>query len=670
MRRARVVAALLAVSATAAARRAGAQQDAGPEEVTVRGHAAGGFSARADERDAPRELTDAASLVEPLPGVHVRRFGADDSFATLSVRGSSSSEVAVVLAGVPLTGGADPSLDLATLPLWPGAVARVHRSFAPAALGPGSLGGTLVIDPPRATAPADTDVWAAAGSLGEARLRVGTIRDVGGGARVAAALSASRADDAFGYLDPLASSAGHDVTAQRANAGHAAASGLVSWSVPVQPELGASAGLLTVTTMAQTRHQELPGTVLGPTPFAFLDSDRELASAQLAGPMGKGTWSARAWGRREGLRLHDVAGSAALGPTRADQTITAAGGSAGWRGPVAEGATVEARVDGSGERFEPGTVEGAQAPPGATRGAIGGAVDADWRPAERWTLAAAGRIDGWSDGAGDGSSSGELQPTAHAGAEVALGAVTLAAHGGRTARPPSFVERYGDRGAFIGDPSLRPESAWTVDAGARASRRVGAARVALEVVGFATWAEDLITFVPTGAYGRAKATNIGRARIAGVEIDARAAAGPIEVRASYTGLATEDDAACAAATGPCARPALPGRPANDLVGDVVAHVGPARVRAGVDAVSGIASDVAGSIVVPPRVLASAGARVDVARGVRLALDVRNVFDVRTGTYAGALGPVDFPIGDAFVYPLPGRTVLVSARFTERSEVAP
>ena len=47
----------------------------------------------------PESMTfDQASLVEPLPGVHVRRYGADDSFTTLSIRGSSSTEVAIVFA--------------------------------------------------------------------------------------------------------------------------------------------------------------------------------------------------------------------------------------------------------------------------------------------------------------------------------------------------------------------------------------------------------------------------------------------------------------------------------------------------------------------------------------------------------------------------------------------
>ncbi len=644
-----------------------AQQDSQEEqigEVRVRGSAAGDWEARADERDSAREVTDVASLIEPLPGVHVRRFGADDSFSTLSIRGSSSTEVAVLLAGVPLTGGADPTLDLATLPLWPGAVVRVHRSFAPATLGPGSLGGTLVLDPPRAMSPVATDVWGAAGSFGEARVRIGAVSDAGAGARIATGVSASRSTDDFTYFDPVASTAaGHDVYATQTNAGHAAVNGLVSLALPVQWG-NSGAGALTVTTLAQARHQELPGTVLGPTPFARLDSDREVASAELTGPAGSGTWGVRTWGRREGIHLGDAPGSAALGPTHADQTIVSAGESVGWQGRVAPEATLDARLDGSGERYAPGDYEGAEPPPGATRVSVGGAADAAWRAAERLAIAGSARLDAWSDAASDGTHGASIDPTGHVGVEIPLEGATLATHAGTTARPPSFIERYGDRGAFIGDPSLRPESAWTADAGVRVARRLGEVRVALEGVAFATWAEDLITFVPTGAYGRAKATNIGRARLAGAEVDARAAAGPLEVRAAYTALATENEASCLAVVGTCVHPPLPGRPDQDLVADAVAHLGRASVRVGVDAVTGAFADLAGSIAVPARVLVSVGARVDVAPGVRLALDVRNLFDVRTGTYQGALGPVREPVGDFYEYPLPGRSVLMSARFSE------
>jgi outer membrane receptor protein involved in Fe transport len=665
VRAAKVVPLVLAAMAIARAGRAQSTED-----VTVRGDAAGDFSSRASERDSAREVTDAASLVEPLPGVHVRRYGADDSFTTLSIRGSSSTEVAIVFAGVPLTGGADPSLDLSTLPLWPGAVVHVHRTFAPAALGQGSLGGTLVLDPPRPTAVPSTETWAALGSYGEARMRVADVRDVGGGSRLVLALSASRADNGFTYLDPTATTPGHDVYATLQNAGHAAVNGLASWAIPVRWP-GDGHGTLTITTLAQARHQGLPGTVLGPTPQAELDSDRELASLQLTREAGVGAWSLRGWGRREGLRLSDAQGSAALGPTLAVQAIDATGGSFGWRGRPARAVTVELRGDGSAEHFEPGDTVGAPVPPRATRLSAGAAFDGEWRAAEHVTLAASGRIDDWSNAASGGASSaaagGELRPTGHLGVELPFGPITFAAHGGATRRPPSFVELYGDRGAFIGDPNLLPESAWTIDAGARFSGRSGAASIAAELAGFATWAQDLITFVPVGAYGRAEATNIGQARLLGVEADVRAAIGPLEVRLAYTGLATENDSACAAMVGACVHPGLPGRPANDFVGDAIGRFGPASLRVGLDAVSGMVADDAGSILVPPRVLTSAGARVEALPGLRIAIDLRNLFDVRTATYAGALGPVHEPIGDYYEYPLPGRTFLVSARFTHPAE---
>src|SRR5208282_33594 len=163
---------------------------------------AAGFVSKANEADTTREVTDVASLLEPLPGVHIRRLGADDTFSTLSIRGSTSSEVAILFAGVPLTGAADPSLDLASLPLWPGARVRVFRSFTPAAIGSGSLGGTLVLDPPRPSDAEGTLAWLGVGSFGEERLRLADVRAIDDGrARLVTALSASRATDDFSYYD-------------------------------------------------------------------------------------------------------------------------------------------------------------------------------------------------------------------------------------------------------------------------------------------------------------------------------------------------------------------------------------------------------------------------------------------------------------------------------------
>lgn len=613
---------------------------------------AGGFVSRAKLEDAPREITDTASLLEPLPGVHVRRLGADDSFATLSVRGTSSTQVAVFLAGAPLTGGADPTLDLATLPMWPGAQVRVFRSFAPAALGRGSLGGSLVLDPPSPRAKKQTEVWTAIGSFGSRRIRAGDVRGDEGGVRVATALSASRSDDDFTYLDPdLTQARNRQVFLTRRNAGHAQASGLASIAIPVE------GGALTLTTLAQARKQELPGTISAPTLVHELRSTRIVQALELTLANGFG---ARAWGRREGLalRANEASALAVFGPQSTDDAIIAAGGSVGWRGRPTESSTIEARIDGSGERFAPGTWIGRVAPPGARRSSTGLALDASLRPAERTTLAASARGDLWLDASDDGTSATETRPTGHVGVEQGVGPFVLASHAGFLARPASFVERYGNRGAFQGDPKLRPESATTIDAGARITTKIGPARLHAELAGFATWSGDLIVFIAAGRNGLFKATNIGEARIVGVESFVRASMLDFDARVAHTGLATAN-------LSEPGRPPLPGRPEHDVVFDLGWERGPVRLRYGFDVVIGMRASQSGDIPVPNRTLHQAGVRVKVppVRGLSLSFDVRNLFDERVGPYPNSFGPPDpHPIGDVFDYPLPGRRFLATARW--------
>jgi hypothetical protein len=651
--------------------------DADADDVLVRGRGgvAGGFVSRAREGDTPRELTDLASLVEALPGVHVRRLGADDSFATLSIRGTSSTQIAVYLAGVPLSGGADPTLDLSTLPLWPGAQVRVHRSFAPAALGRGSLGGTLVLDPPSPRAPARTEVWTGIGSYGQRRVRVADVRGAPDGVRVATGLSASRSDDDFEVLDPNASARGDDVFVRRENSRHAAASGMASVALPITHD-GRPAGAVTLTALAQGRHQELPGPLADPTPLQRLDSSRLVSAAELSLPAGQGVLGVRAWGRREGLALRDSP-SAVLrrggGPSRTDDAIVAAGASAGYKAQAGDRASLEVRLDGSAERYTPGTWASAATPPSARRTNGGVALDAEARlgAARALVLAASGRADTWHDedageGSGGGAARTSTRPTGHLGAELALGPVVVAAHGGVLARPASFTERFGNRGAFLPQPDLRPESARTIDAGARVAGRLGPVRVALESAAFATWADDLIVFVNQGAYGRARAENIGNARLAGLESELRVTGFGAELALAHTALATENGSVCRFVAGACERPPLPGRPAQDLVLDVAYAAGPLRFRYGVDVVTGIRTTLTGGDEgrVPDRALHGAGVRLEVpgVRGLTTSFDVRNLFDLRVVEYAGALGPLRAPVGDVYQYPLPGRRFLLTVRW--------
>ncbi len=642
--------------------------EAEPEQVSVRGGQSGGFTSRAEEASAPREITDAASLLAPLPGVHVRRFGGDDALSTISIRGSSSSQVTVLLGGVPLTGGADPTLDLGSLPLWPGASMRVYRSFAPASLGPGSLGGTLVLRAPSPGAKPRTEVWAAAGSFGALRLRAGDSRKLGQdelSPDVSTALSVNRSDGDFTYVDPIAAASGVSREAVRKNASVAAANGLVQWSMPFVVGDSGRRGRITVLTLLQARRQGVPGTAKLPTESETLESTRALASVEAAVPVSEtGTLFVRTWGRRDHLALRSRPEEAArlLSPSRTADTIAALGGSIGMRARPGKNVTTELRFDASGERFAPGTWVGTSAPDGATRGTFGFGADLEAKALEKLSITLSSRTDLWHDVSSRTEDVG--RQTGHIGLEVDLSPVVLAAHAGRLARAPSFVERYGNRGIFLGSPNLRPEAATTIDVGASAHGEHGIAQGKLELVGFSTWAEDLITFVPQGAYGRAKAANIGRARLLGLEADATGRLDRFELRASYTFLATANDSECeSTVTSACVAPPLPGRPAHDFVLDASVRLGPARLRYGLDVVAGLRADLTGATRVPARALQSVGAKL-VVPGVgwlTLALDVSNLADVRGASYQGVLGPVVEPIGDLYEYPLPGRSFLATAR---------
>jgi outer membrane receptor protein involved in Fe transport len=98
--------------------------------------------------------------------------------------------------------------------------------------------------------------------------------------------------------------------------------------------------------------------------------------------------------------------------------------------------------------------------------------------------------------------------------------------------------------------------------------------------------------------------------------------------------------------------------------DLAYMLGAARVRYGIDVLAGMSADLTGAVTVPTRVLHSVGARVDVpgVTGLRVGFEVRNLLDVRTAEYQGAAGPVLYPIGDLYEYPLPGRSFLATVRY--------
>lgn len=634
----------------------------GELEVVVRGDSSGAYAARAAVDEGPRAPIDAAAVLGGLPGVHVRRLGADGSFAALSVRGSASNQVGVFLAGIPLTGGADPSFDVGSLLLWPGSSFRVYRSFAPAALGTtGYLGGVLAIEPPAATEGGRTSWWTAAGSFGGMKLRVGEIRRVGP-LTVAAGLSAARADNDFPFdlPDPPA---GAPLRLTRTNAGYASA------GVITRATLDLGWGTVGALVFGDARRHGLPGDASSPnatTTASRLEIGRVVTGADVTARTGaQGAARALVWARREGSTFADPLGELTrIKGTLEESTSEAAGVQLGWRGRPVEPLSLGLVVDARAERFSPDD----PARIAARRLAAGAGVDATWRaPRSLWSgpplsVAASARLDARDDEA-TGIASDELVPSGHVGVTLALSpAAILSAHAGALRRSPSFPELYGSRGTVRGNPRLLPERALSADAGVHGEVGGGGVRLDYELVGFANAQRDLIGLAPLGL-GTFETKNLGPSTLLGAELSLALTTRRLRTSASYTLISarnTGDDPLTAG------RP-LPGRPAHDLAYDAAWRFGPLVLRYQLDAVAGTTVDEGGTIVLPARVLHGAGAALDVpgARGLRASLEVDNLLDLRTLHARSELTSraVPLPVSDFLGFPLPGRTLWLTLRWS-------
>lgn len=638
-----------------------------PIDVTVRGSSAPAFVSRASADDRAREPIDAAAMLAELPSVHVRRLGALGAQAAISIRGSASSQVGVLLNGIPLTSGADPSFDVGSLPLWPGASFRVYRGFAPASLGAtGYLGGVVAIDPPSSLAGARTDAQLVAGSFGTFQARVGDARSVGP-VKLGVGAFGSRTDGDFPYV--VADNFSNGVVGRTRMNADAVNAGMIG-----RAAIERSWGSVGATWFADARHVGLPGSAqYPPTTYSELDTQRAVVGFDATMRVGK-TASLRAqiWGRGERTRFSDPFGE--IDPTRSsnlsEQLILATGLSVVLRGLRWGPASIALFADGRNEHLVPGAGASVLGGVEASRLAGGTGFELETRLGSSWRFFASGRADVRRDEATgivsskkpDEQIATDVFPSGHVGLSYRMGPeATISSHIGFLRRFPGFAELYGDRGSLVGDPRLRTERAFSADLGVQGDKDFGRAKLGYEVAGFVTNAQDLIVFLPLGLR-TFRATNIGAALLVGTEVAATLSAKNLQTTLSYTFLYTENRSDDRLAYG---NP-LPGRPIHDFSYDAAYRWGPLGFRYGVDAIAGTTLDTSASIGLPPRLFHGAGLSLDVPgfSRLRLGFEVQNLFDVRVmRVYSpGLKNFVPFSVSDFMGFPLPGRSFWATLRF--------
>jgi outer membrane receptor protein involved in Fe transport len=594
-----------------------------------------------DPRTLPASA-DLATAAARAPGVVVRRLGGLGDPAEIGIRGAGARHTELWLDGVPLNPEGAEAVDVSDLPL--AALARVDvlRGPTPTGAGVPALGGALWLVSRRDVV---EQVDLAAGSFGTARATL--VESVGG--RVPALLvvdGLSTAGD-FPWYDDRGTDfePGDDRTVRREN------NAAQRLSTLARLDLGPA----TLFHAATVREDGVPGFTSEPTSEATFGLHRELLGLAGRWDRGRTALTATSWAllRRETYR--DPLGEVGLGVQDDRSELWSVGVAPGlqtalsrrWRGDL----SLHLRQEG----IRTTDVAADEVAPMRSRSVARVQVGAPFRSTGEAV---------WPTVLVLGVSSAERTRDAallvlpRLGARAEVGPVAVSASGGWSGRPPDLVELYGDRGAQVGNPALRPERGRGVDAGVAVG---GAARA--EVVAFASDLRDLIVWIPT-PQGVARPANVDRARILGLE----GSAGIEGSRGGGTVALTALDARQVDPDPTYDGRRLPRVPG--LEGVVAGHLafGPVDLGADLSATSATYADPANFVAEAPRLLVGATGRWAPAPGWRLEVDVRNTLGTRTALvprnpFGSDDTRVPRPLEDFGGYPLPGRSVTCAVRWS-------
>jgi outer membrane cobalamin receptor len=566
------------------------------------------------------EVRSVSELLLGSPGVSVHALGGPGQTATLSLRGASADESLILLDGIPLSGPGGGAPDLAALPATLLERMIVTRGVLGAQFGAGALGGAVELVPRSARAGTTFGAEVSAGSFGTGRLALDAALPLANGS-VLVALQGDRTAGSFEYarqLTPeIAGSPWYGF--QRQNADATRGSGLLR----LTQEMGAGVGM-DVLLQGSLGERGLPGPASAPTPRTRELDEGSVGGVRLRGTAGPAAWSVRAFGRLDRIELRGAQafGDCADGTPdcpRDDQRSSSGRGEAELALPVGDAQLFKLLLSGGGEHAH-GTATGAHG-----RSLLAAAISDDLALPAGFSLHPAVRVDK------AGTDSG-VSPALQTQWQAAPW--TLRAGWGLSFRPATFTELHLDRGGVAANPRLRPERAWSVDAGA-AFRRNG---VRLSAGVFWSEYRDLILyqlFPPA----RVKPFNAGQARIAGLELQAvMPLPAQLFAELSYSFLDTVDgEGHKLAYRAPHRVFARLARHGQRLEGYAEAGFASAMPRNAFD-----------TAFVGSQLLLNAGAGVRVAGSLWLDLEAKNLLDNRT-------------YEDLFQYPLPGLSIAVIAR---------
>jgi len=597
------------------------------------------------------------TLINRAPGVVLQRFGDQDDFQGVSIRGASMRQVAVHLDGIPLNPEGGEAVDLSRWPLRALQRVEVYRGFAPASLGGAAIGGAIDLI-------ARDDATPIRGGMTQSSYGR-TAADAYVGHRVGAHTASifaqgHRSEGAYRYfsdngtpyhrLDDHWLSRTNNQSLQGSVLGRAAL------------RLGAVKVNLIDTWMH--REEGMPGHVNNPSLTASMDTSRNLAGLRLTANPGDHQVSAMAWWLARSSIYDDRDDELGLGAQWLEQTQRHLGiqlhdrwvfserlqlGLAGTG--RAESAQSEDLLSGADAPPQKRTVETLTADMELARGGLG------VTPVLHGTFLQGEQLSPLSS----------IDP--RLGVRYRLsGDTVLRANGGRYLRPPDMAELFGDRGSMLGNPDLKPERGWQWDVGARHRLELGdRLSVRADVGHFWSATEDRIVWIQNSQRTMIP-QNFGRTWVQGVESSLVVGLAPgfgSDSAISYTRSRNLDSASSVA------NKQLPGVPTWSIWQELswASERDVLRLASDLSHTDGSYWDATNWYRSAPRTLLGGSLQCQPgARWPRLEVGVSNILDTQVEVVdANPLQPAQSarvvqPLTDFAGHPLPGRTWTVGLRW--------
>ena len=472
---------------------------------------------------------DLAELLEDSAGLQIRRYGGLGAPAIPSIRGSSATQVTVLIDGIPLSDALDGVLDLSTLPLDRFVRAEIYRGGLPAHLGgPGGVGAVNLIT--RDAGDSVSELRLSGGAFGEAGARL-TLQGRSAGWEILAMLHGRRADNAYGYHDDNGTFANpdDDYDAHRRNA----------WFEEVGATLalhrGLAGGHLLRTTFGAYRRDAGVAGPAGAAPVLAADSRIERGDLDLDIAAADGAYGLRFTARPERDELHDPdreVGGDPSGSSRGDGVHTGLRAHGAWGFELPAGAghvTAVPIVEQRREHYVFTRTDGVVEPRRERTATMAGTDVQVELPGLHLVLSPSLRWQRHEDDFPALPALPHLPPPTLAEPHVhedwarsaaaiweALPAqLFLEARAHRSARAPSWLELFGNQGFVNGNRELVPERITSRELAMRLRTEEG---LAVRWTMFHSEIDRMILWV-TNSQSTVKAENIGRTVTVGHEVE-------------------------------------------------------------------------------------------------------------------------------------------------------